>query len=248
MRAALPLSALALVAAVAAAPAQEVRAPAPTILSLAANGEATGVPDAADISVRVEARAPKSGDAMSDVAARMTAVLAAVKAAGVDAAEIATTDVSLYPRRERLKNDEERFYYVAASSVRVRVKDFARLGDVLDGAVRAGASQVDGPSLAVTDLEALVDVARDRAVTNLFRKADRMACAAGMSLGRLVALGEQGASIPGPRPQMMMAMEAKSDRMAPPIEAGTQKVSANVEGAWELTPDASGACPSPLAK
>ena len=85
------------------------------------------------------------------------------------------------------------------------------------------------------------------AVERLFEKAERMACAAGMSLARLVALGEQGATVPGPRPQMMMAREASSDRMAPPIEAGRQEVSATVEGAWALTEDESGLCRSPLA-
>jgi uncharacterized protein YggE len=245
MRAALPLFALLLMSVVAAR-ADEARTPAPPVLSLAASGEASGVPDAADITIRVEAQAPKSGDAMAEMSARMTAVLVAVKDAGVEAKQIATTDVSLYPRRERLQNDQERFFFVAASAISVRVSDFAALGDVLDGAVRAGASQVDGPSLVITDMDALVDVARDRAVVRLFEKAARMACAAGMSLGRLVALGEQGASIPGPRPQMMMAMEAKSDRMAPPIEAGQRDVTADVQGAWELVPDASGACPSPL--
>lgn len=240
---ALPLSALMMLCA-AAAPADEARAPIPTMLSVTAMGEATGVPDAADVSIRVEAQAPAPGDAMADVATRMSAVLAAVKAAGVADPQIQTTDVSLYPRRERLKNDEELVYYVAASAVRVRVMDFAAIGDVLDGAVRAGASQVDGPSMVITDLEALMDVARDRAVARLFEKAERMACAAGMSLGRLTELSEQGAPAPQFKRQMMMAMDSSEARMAPPIAAGEREVNAGVSGAWELVPDASGACPA----
>jgi uncharacterized protein YggE len=234
-----------LLCATVAASAGEARAPAPSLLSLSATGEATGVPDAADITIRVEARAPASGDAMAEVSTRMTAVLAAVKAAGVAAEDIATTDVSLYPRRERLKNDSEVFFYVAASSVRVRIKDFAAIGDVLDGAVRSGASQVDGPSLVITDQQALIDTARDRAVARLFEKAERMACAAGMSLGRLAELSEQGARAPRPMRQMMMVAEASDARMAPPIEAGQRDVSAGVSGVWELASGVSDDCPAP---
>ncbi|MFT6775392.1 MAG: hypothetical protein ACJA1L_003113 [Paracoccaceae bacterium] len=245
MPAAKILALILLTAPAALAPAAALAEDDAPLLTLSATGEARGVPDAADITIRVESQAATSGEAMADTSARMTAVLAAVKAQGVAARDIATTDVSLYPRRERQEGKPETLSYVSATAIRVRVQAFDRLGDVIDAATRAGASQLDGPNFVIADIAPLEEAARAHAVARLFAKARTMACAAGMGLGRLVALSEGGASVPGPQPRMMMEMKADSARMAPPIEAGERDVSASVSGAWELTADATGACPAP---
>jgi hypothetical protein len=240
--AAAPLVALMTLAA--PAMAQDARPYGP-LLSLSAQAEAQGVPDVAEISIRVETQAPQSGLAMTETGRRMTAVLAAVRATGIAAQDIATTDVALYPRRERLKDDEERLSYVASTAVRVRVRALERLGDVIDAATRAGADQIDAPSFMISDMAGIEDEARALAVARLFDKARNMACAAGMYLGRLVALGESGADAPGPMPRMAMMMRAEADAMAPPIEPGLRSAGASVTGTWEMTPDEAGRCQAP---
>lgn len=248
---ALPLSLPLAVAAALPAAAQEAAAssaaPAAPLLRLSAEAEAEGVPDAAEITFRAETRAESTAAAMAEVAARMTQILEAVKALGIPARDIATTDLSLYPRTIREKSGKERIEHVASSAIRVRTEDFDLLDDLIDAATGAGASHVQSPAFVISDLEALEDAARDAAVKRLFEKAARMACAAGMRLDGLAALNEGGMSVPGPEPRMMR-MAVAEDAMAlgaPPVEAGTRQVRASVSGVWRLAPAQGGECASP---
>lgn len=246
-----PLLALAVLAPLAAplpVLAQE-GAPAPDaapLLRLSAQGHAEAAPDAAEISFAAEVRAETTAAAMEGVAARMAKVIEAIKALGIPAEDIATTDVSLYPRTIRDKQDRERVEHVASSSIRVGTEKFDLLDDLIDAATTAGATHVQSPEFVVSDIDALEEAARTDAVKRLMAKARNMACAAGMKLDGLVELVEGGAFTPSPGPRMAMAAMAEGALMkSPPIEAGRRETEVSVSGVWRMAPDAGGSCASP---
>jgi uncharacterized protein YggE len=135
--------------------------------------------------------------------------------------DIQTQDVSVSANY----SDENRIDgYSASNSVLVKIRDLSSAGKVLDAASNAGANQVYGPSLSRSDQDGLQAKALRDAVSDARKKAEALADAAGVGLGRVTAISEGFSG--GPQPYYAAEMRlAKSDA---PIEPGTQDVQANV--------------------
>jgi uncharacterized protein len=115
----------------------------------------------------------------------------------------------------------------------VTIRDIARIGEMLDVLLSAGANRVGSIGFTVSDLDRKLDGARTEAVRDAFRRARLYAEAAGVTLGRVIAMNEADAIPPRPPvPYARAAMEAA----AMPIEAGSQTASASVTVTFELKP------------
>jgi uncharacterized protein YggE len=219
----------ALAAALAAAPAAD-RVFDATTLNLAAYGETEVAPDEAILTLGVQSRAPTAGEAMTENAGQMSAVIAALRKAGVAERDIRTTNLNLsaqysYPPDKPPMLDG----YVVGNDVSVTVNDIAKVGAVVDAVTAAGANQINGVSFALKDPSAAEDAARLVALKALAAKAALYANASGYHIARLVNLSEQAGVAPGPvRPVMMLA------KAATPVSAGELTVRVEVSGVYEL--------------
>lgn len=210
------LPSLALAAAGAALPAAaQVAVPTATVvpdgalLDVAATGRVARTPDLATITAGVVTQAPAAATALSDNARNMDAVVKALRAAGIAPRDLTTSTVALAPQY-RYQDGKPPVItgYQATNSVAVRFRDVARSGTVLDALVRAGANQIDGPNLSLSDPEAALDQARAQAVTKARARAELYARAAGLSVARIVAIdeaGENGGDRPRPMPMLRVA-------------------------------------------
>lgn len=219
---------------VAPALAQEPRRE-PTTLSLSGQGIVTAAPDMATISVAVVTEAKTAREATASNTTAMEKVRAALAAMKLESRDIATSGFSVQPRYSTGRNGESLSItgFQARNGLRVKVRDVAQLGPVLDAVISDGANQVSGLSFELADPGPKLDEARAKAVADARRKAELYAKAAGMTLGRLVSISEQGAGVPPPVP--MYRAEALSARAAPPpIEPGEQDIRASVSATWEL--------------
>jgi uncharacterized protein YggE len=119
--------------------------------------------------------------------------------------------------------------YVARNAVEVRVDEIARVGDVLDAAVSAGATSVRDVRFDLKAREAAEHDALKRAVAEARARADAIAAAAGRTVDRITRIEEQGASFtPPPAPMAMMRAEAAAAPPVPPVVAGDIEVRARV--------------------
>src|SRR4029450_8495073 len=84
--------------------------------------------------------------------------------------------------------------YTATNSVTVTIRKIADAGDVVDAAVGAGANQVYGPNLLASDQNAAYRKGLAAAVAEARTKAEALARASGVSLGRVTAVTESGES------------------------------------------------------
>ena len=161
-----------------------------------------------------------AAEALSRNSADARTIIAALKKAGIDSADIQTTQVSLWPQTS---NDGTRITgYQASNSVQVTAA-LGRSGELVDAAVRAGANNVDGPSLDTADKASLYNAALKKALDAARVKAQAIAAATGLTLGTVLKVHEGGAPTP------IVYAQALEDRAAaPPIEAGTQKIEASV--------------------
>jgi uncharacterized protein len=179
----------------------------------------TSIPDRAELSFGVESQGETARAALAANAAEMRRVIAALKAAG--ATNVKTQHVSLSPRYDE-RNQAQGF--TATNTVSATLKEIGRAGAVIDAAVAAGANQVYGPSLSRGDSTSLYRQALRAAVDDARTKAQALAAASGLSLGRVTAIVEGGG---GPQPLPFAAAD-KAMAESTPIEPGTQDVTATV--------------------
>lgn len=190
-------------------------------------GSVETTPDQAEFSFGVERRAETAREAFSAVATAIRKVVEAAKGQGVAAADVQTEQISVSPA---YTDDGRRIVgYTATSSVSVKLKDLNRAGGVIDAAVEAGANQVFGPSLTTSDSDAQYREALRDAVADARSKAQALATAAGVTLGRVVAVSE-GGSVPPPVPVESGAVRADQAE----IEPGRQDVDASVNVTFEV--------------
>jgi uncharacterized protein len=187
-------------------------------ITVSGDGSVTAVPDRATFSFSIETRAKTASAALTQNSADATAVIAALKDAGVTSANIQTNQVSLNPQTSQ--DGTTIVGYAASNSVTVRT-DLASAGKVVDAAVGAGANGVSGPNLDVSDQTSLYRDALHKAVDNAKLKAQALADATGLSLGSVLTVTEGGSATPFPVSDKMSAAGA-------PIEAGTQQIQASV--------------------
>jgi len=200
-------------------------------ITMNATGEVTAVPDMALISTGVVSEAERARDALDANTAAMVAIIRGLREAGVQGRDIQTTDFSVQPRYNRDRDSGETRIdgYRVVNSVRIRVRDIEKLGDVLDVAVDDGSNQISNIRFDVSNGEEVRDEARRRAVDAATQKARIYAEAAGVELGRVMRIAEQGGG-QQPQPRMMRTAVAESV----PIEAGETTISVGVSMSWEL--------------
>lgn len=191
----------ALVAAFVCAPvaASAQSAPERTLLSIVAEGRSEAPPDLATINLGVETTGATAEAAMSDNSRNMSALIAALRRAGVAERNIQTSRVSVQPQYNRRRDDEEEpriVGYRATNSVSVEIQAIETTGRVLDAAIAAGGNSVRGVTFSHQDPSAQQNLARREAAAEARRRADLYAGAFGLRVVRVVAIAEPGASTP----------------------------------------------------
>jgi uncharacterized protein YggE len=183
------------------------------------HGVITAVPDEATVSAGVRTDGATAAAALSANATKMNAVLAALKAASGE--EIQTQEVSLYPSTDPQGKVTG---YTAQNTVSAKAK-IADAGALVDAAVGAGANTVDGPSLTLSDQDALYRDALKKAVSDARAKALALADAGGFGVGPVSTVVEQSAAGQPvfARPVALAAKDAST-----PLEPGTADVTADV--------------------
>jgi uncharacterized protein YggE len=177
------------VALAACGPATIVANPAPPqrVLNVTGSGTVNMTPDVAYISIGVHTDMPTASQAVSANSTQTQQVIDALTKLGVDPKDIRTTNFSIYPNAQYdpQTNQKLRTTYVVDNSVYVTVHQIAKLGDLLDATVAAGANSVNSIQFDLADKTAAIKQARDAAVKDARAQAEELAAAAGVSLGEI---------------------------------------------------------------
>jgi uncharacterized protein YggE len=186
-------------------------------------------PDRAFVTVATEALAASPGAAQQQIARSMTAVRAAVKAAGIPDEAVKTLAYGLQEEADYQNGKRVPRGYRARNTIEVRLDDIARVGDVIDASVKAGANAVTDIRFDVKDRAAVERDALKRAVADAKARADAMAAGAGVTLGAIIRIDETGQAVPLPRPIETVRVRAMAADVAEtPVSAGEIEVEATV--------------------
>jgi hypothetical protein len=222
-----------------AAGAQVVAAPvqalAGTRLDVSAIGEVSRTPDIAIISAGVATRSATASGAITENAARMERVRAALKRAGIADRDVQTSTISLNPEYRYQDNQPPQLVgYSASNQVNIRFRDIRNTGRILDALVAEGANQINGPTLTIDKPETAMDEARAKAVAAGRARAELYARSLGMRVVKLLSVSESGGQFT-PRPVMAMSRQEGIGSVADSkIDPGEQQLQVALAMSFEL--------------
>ena len=203
--------------------------PSAPYIEVTGEAEARVAPDTALLDFGVTTRAETAAAAVQQNAARMQAVLAAVRKAVGAEAQIGTGTYSLraeYSPQPREATPPRVIGYVAANVVRLETRELKRLGELIDVAAQAGANQVQRIAFTLSDPTEPRQRALRDAVLDAQAEAQSIAGALKASLGPVQSVTEQDSG--SVRPFMQDAVMARAEAASTPIEPGTIAVRARV--------------------
>lgn len=210
----------------------------PRTVSVSATGKAEAVPDAAKGSITVEVIDPTSATtAQADAAVATTKVIDALKAAGIDDADIATQAINVGPIYNYTQDGGQTLTgYRAAQTITVTFRDLTTAGATLDAVVAAAgnAARIDSLTPYVIDPTKATSAARAQAVEIAQAQAEQYAALLGFALGPVATVAESTTTTGPPPIAMADAAAAPAEKVPTPIEAGTTEVSVTLNVAWSI--------------
>jgi uncharacterized protein YggE len=157
------------------------------MITVVGAGRVSLAPDIGQINVGVEARASTVSEAKVEVDRQMAAIVATLRALGLDDKDMQTSQYSIYYEREPILREEpgtSTGAYHVSSMLQLTVRDVDQVGSVLDAAVEAGANQVYGVQFTVSDDAKWQSQARVEAMADARARAEELARLAGVTLGQ----------------------------------------------------------------
>lgn len=161
-----------------------------TLLTVTASGRADTRPDEAHLQLGVQSQAASAGEASRLNREKMSRVAAALAKLNVKPEDLQTRNLSL----SRIDYGKERGQFRAYNVIDVKMHDMSKVGDAVTGVTEAGANVMSGPNLQVSDREAASKSAYAAAYRAARSRAEAYAGAAGLKIGRVLAIRDGGES------------------------------------------------------
>ncbi len=209
--------------------------PEPRSISVSGTGEVQAEPDIATVSTGVEVQAATVAEARAGAAQAANAVVAALRANGVEDSDIRTVDFSIRPMYDYSGETPRIVGYFVSNNVLVTVREVESVGELIDAVAEAGGDAVrfNGISFSHADPAALTEQARALAVEDARAKAEQLAELTGVTLGSVLGVVETSWAAPllGPSPRGEFAA---MDSGVTSIQPGTSAVTVTVQAVWEI--------------
>jgi len=210
----------------------------PEAISVSGHAEIKAQPDVAYINMGVTTTG-KTPDAASRLnATQTTALISSLRRANVAASDIHTQGFFVQPQYDYRATPAVLTGYEATNSLQVTVHVLANAGPLLDTATKAGATQVGDISFDLVNRQSVQRQALMAAVRDARARADTLAQAAEVGVGRLLSLSDSTAPTVVERPYpLMRAALAGSEAQAPtPISPQQIVITADVSALYAIAP------------
>jgi uncharacterized protein YggE len=206
--------------------------PREAVIIVSGDADAAVAPDLAIVSLGVSETKQSAREALDANNRSMADVLKALKADGIADKDLQTSGFSIQPQYTYPQNEDGTpkppvlTGYTVSNMLTARIRDLAKVGDVLDASVTLGVNQGGEIRFTNVDPEKTIEAARKDAMKNAIAKAKTLAAAAGVKLGRVVEITEN-MQRPEPMPVMRMSM-AKEASDSVPVASGENSYSVTV--------------------
>ncbi len=160
-------------------------------------GVATSAPDVVTMMVGVQSRNADAAVALAENQAKLGRIRAAFAEFGMAAKDIQIASYSLNQQAEMDPMTgmmREPTGFIADNTISVALRDPARVNEALGKVFAAGATSIQNVGFMLNEPQRLAVQARDLAMADAQARAEQMARAAGVTLGRPLSIQEQGGS------------------------------------------------------
>ena len=223
----------------------------PATITVSGTGDVLATPDIATFSFTVTNEADLVSDAQTKTTTEINSITDFLKKNDIASTDIQTTDYSIYPQYE-YQNTVCPMYsslnssavvcppsknvltgYNVSESITVKIRDLSTAGTILSGIGEFGATNVSGLSFTEDNYNDLVKQSEQKAISDAKTNADALAKSLGVKIVRLVSYSNQNSG-----PIMYTAMSVSNSAVpkaaAPDIEAGQNKITADVTLVYEV--------------
>jgi uncharacterized protein YggE len=206
--------------------------PGPSI-AVAGHGKVEGAPDTATVTIGVETHDPSAQAALNKNNVEATALINELKAKGVAAKDIQTSNLSVNPDYD-LKGHVTG--YGVSNTVTVKLRDLTNAGKIIDAAAAKVGNDIrlQGVQFSIDNTSALIAKARADAVKDALAQGHQLADAGGVTLGAIRLIDDTGTQLPQPTSFYASAANGALRDAAVPIENGTQELSVDVTVVFDI--------------
>lgn len=176
------------------------------------------------VELGVEIQGNTATEVQQEMAKRTSSLIDFLKSRKVE--RLQTTSIRLQPNYKYDNNQRTLIGYIGTNTVSFRLQT-EQVGVLLDEAVKAGATNIDGVSFTATE-EAIADAQKEalrQATTDAKQQSNAVLEALNFTAREIVSIQVNGANLPQPKP---MAMSRAMVQDSTPVVSGEQTVQASV--------------------
>lgn len=204
-------------------------------ITVSGSGKAYATPNVAKYSLSIVTGPQTTAEAaLAMLSQRSEGVVKAVKSEGVEEKDITTPNLSVNPIYDFPNGRQTLRGFEASQSLEVTIRDLKKIGVILSKATGEGVNSAGGLRFEVDDIEKVRTEAQAKAIEDAREKAEQLARALGVGLGRVKTFNT---SSQGPPPVPFLAREAIDSTAgvpAPEVPVGTQEIQETVAITYEL--------------
>lgn len=205
----------------------------PTI-TVSGTGEVMAKPDQAVLRLGATAQADTAEEAQEEVNEIVARAIEDIRELDISEDNIQTARIMLSPvyagdppRGPQEAQEPRIAAYRASNTLEIRLDDLSQIGPVIDAGVKAGANEIENVSFRLKDDVQARSQALRRAVGDARAKADAIAEAMGVGLGRVTEVRESGVSSIPPQYDIGQFSAARMET-GTPVQPGEMSVQASV--------------------
>ncbi len=210
----------------------------PEAISVSGHAEIKAQPDVAYLNMGVTTQGKTPDEASRLNATQTTALINALRRASIASADIQTQSFFVQPQYDYRATPAVLTGYQATNSIQVTVHTLANAGPLLDTAARAGATQVGDISFDLVNRQSVQRQALMAAVRDARARADALASAADVGVGRVLSLTDSTTPtiVERPYPMMRTGMSASVAQPPTPISPQQIVITADVSALYAIGP------------
>lgn len=213
-------------------------------ITVEGTGKAAAIPNVATISFSVTETGKTVAEAQNKATEKTDAALKSVDAQKVDKKDIKTIAYNVSPQYEYPQpcyagtcptvQNPKIIGYQVSQTIEVKVRDTAKVGDVLQGLGSLNVQNISGPNFMVDENDAVKNDARKEAIDNAKAKAKALASELGVSLGKVISFTENPGYPASPVYESYgKAMDVRA-AVAPSLPTGQNETSVTVSITYEI--------------
>lgn len=220
-------------------------------VTVSGEGKVYAKPDVAVVSLGVTTDGLTVAEVTKNNTEKMNAVIDTIKALKIEEKDIQTTNYSLTPYYDRevtmmpsssvssiytTTATKKILKYTLSQNVQVKIRDFAKVGDVLSNATAKGANLVGDLQFTIDNPEKLKEEARAKAIDQAKANAKNLAKESGISLGKIINVYENSYGYPA---NLYSAKAMGGGSMAeaspvPTIQPGQQEINVTINLTYKV--------------